>query len=288
MNWLVFAIIAAILFGVSPLFMKSGMRKTNPYVGATVWATALLIAALIVAAKNHAIGSLDGMGGLRLLFLLLSGISLGGCIIFLFKALKTGEAMRVVPVLLTEYFVYYFLKRLLERQLPGVMRILSLVVVIISLVLILKGGKRGKNNWIAFSFLSLIFGILSKYLYEYHVGGMSLYFKRVCLLLIVAVMAWIIAFATGSVRTIRNMSFLEGIYLIASVLLLWAGNEMAQRSGSLVSYQMLLFASLVALLIFACVFLKEKITTGYVIGIVLLEFVAALWLSYIPVLSAML
>ena len=84
MNGLIFAILAAILFGVSPLFMKSGVKKTPSYLGAAVWTTVMLIFAIVQVGRTGTVTKLSSLGNIRLLLLVLSGIALGGAIIFLF------------------------------------------------------------------------------------------------------------------------------------------------------------------------------------------------------------
>lgn len=292
MNWLVLAIVAAILFGVSPLFMKSGIRKTSAYVGATVWSTVMMIVAIITVAREHSASSLSNFSPLRLLFLLLAGAALGATILFLFRALKDGEAIKVVPIMAFEYFVYYILNKILARSMPSIPRIVVLILILVCVILMASKSKgRGGSRWLLYSILSVVCLVLSKYLMAHHVGSMNTSFKRLCLFIIATVIGWIVTLATGTLKSIRNMSFLEGIYLIISVLCLWAAYIMASRS--IAAYEpmglsIILFGSLIATLVFACVFMKDKITTQYFLGLIFFEFLVTLWLGYIPVLSAML
>lgn len=292
MNWLILSIVAAILFGVSPLFMKSGIKKTPAYLGATLWTTVMFIVAIIYASRENVTTSLSSLGNLRLLFLALSGISLGGAIIFMFKALKDGESIKVVPILAAKYYVLYLLSQILERSVPSIPRIIVLVVVIVAVVLMASKSKgRGGNSWCWYSLISMGLLVLTRYLYRHHVGKLNTSAKYLCLFLIATIVVWVVTLATGSFKSIRNLSFVDGIFLILSVFILVMAKTCSSQAISYNNYlvlQIILFSSMFATAMFAAVFLKEKITTQYLIGLFIFEVCCFLWLGYIPVLSEML
>ena len=292
MNGLIFAILAAILFGVSPLFMKSGVKKTPSYLGAAVWTTVMLLFAIVQVGRTGTVTKLSSLGNIRLLLLVLSGIALGGAIIFLFHALKDGEVIKVVSILAPEYFVLYILARIIGKTLPSIPRIVVLVVLVVAVVMMATKSKgKGGRAWCRNSLISMGLLVLSKYIYRYHVGGLATSFRYLCLFLIAAIVVWIAALSTRSLSSIRKLSFVDGILIIGSVILLAAANLCASQAvvnGSVVSTQFLLFASMISTVLFACAFLKERMTAQYLVGLCFFQAGWFLWLGYIPVLSEML
>ena len=292
MNGLIFAILAAILFGVSPLFMKSGVKKTPSYLGAAVWTTVMLLFAIVQVGRTGTVTKLSSLGNIRLLLLVLSGIALGGAIIFLFHALKDGEVIKVVSILAPEYFVLYILARIIGKTLPSIPRIVVLVVLVVAVVMMATKSKgKGGRAWCRNSLISMGLLVLSKYIYRYHVGGLATSFRYLCLFLIAAIVVWIAALSTRSLSSIRKLSFVDGILIIGSVILLAAANLCASQAvvnGSVVSMQLLLFASMISTVLFACAFLKERMTAQYLVGLCIFQAGCFLWLGYIPVLSEML
>ena len=292
MNGLILAILAAILFGVSPLFMKSGVKKTPSYLGAAVWTTVMLLFAIVQVGRTGTVTKLSSLGNIRLLLLVLSGIALGGAIIFLSHALKDGEVIKVVSILAPEYFVLYILARIIGKTLPSIPRIVVLVVLVVAVVMMATKSKgKGGRAWCRNSLISMGLLVLSKYIYRYHVGGLATSFRYLCLFLIAAIVVWIAALSTRSLSSIRKLSFVDGILIIGSVILLAAANLCASQAvvnGSVVSTQLLLFASMISTVLFACAFLKERMTAQYLVGLCIFQAGCFLWLGYIPVLSEML
>lgn len=292
MNGLILAILAAILFGVSPLFMKSGIKKTPAYLGAAVWTTVMLLFAIVQVGRTGTVTKLSSLGNIRLLLLVLSGIALGGAIIFLFHALKDGEVIKVVSILAPEYFVLYILARIIGKTLPSIPRIVVLVVLVVAVVMMASKSKgKGGRTWCRNSLISMGLLVLSKYIYRYHVGGLATSFRYLCLFLISTIVVWIAALSTRSLSSIRKLSFVDGILIIGSVILLAAANFCASQAvvnGSVVSTQLLLFASMISTVLFACAFLKERMTAQYLVGLCIFQAGCFLWLGYIPVLSEML
>ncbi|MBQ8039214.1 MAG: EamA family transporter, partial [Lachnospiraceae bacterium] len=97
MSWLLYAILGVVLAGVSPVFAKSGMRKSNTHLAAAIRGTVLFIAAWVMVKIAGQSMSLSSLGQTTFLYLIFSGIATGLVWICLLNALQTGEVIRVVP-----------------------------------------------------------------------------------------------------------------------------------------------------------------------------------------------
>lgn len=100
MSWLSWAIVAAVFWGVGPVFAKLGLQKPDAL-------TALLIRSMAVVAvlivwsfsKGGLRSSLAGLDGRTWLLLLLEGASASVLAHFAyFKALQMGSVAAVVPI----------------------------------------------------------------------------------------------------------------------------------------------------------------------------------------------
>ena len=94
-----FAILAALVWGVAPLFAKVGLAKISPLVGVAVRSiviTTVVIVTLVISKQWKALNSLDT----RTILILAAEGLLGGLIgqYFYFKAIKFLEASRVAPI----------------------------------------------------------------------------------------------------------------------------------------------------------------------------------------------
>ena len=98
MNWLLYAILGAVLAGASPVFAKSGMHKSNSHLAAALRGTCLYLSALYMANLTGTNMKLSQVGQTNLIYLLLSGVVTGVVWICLLRALQLGEVVKVVAI----------------------------------------------------------------------------------------------------------------------------------------------------------------------------------------------
>ena len=95
MNWLLYAILGAVLAGTSPVLAKSGMRKSNSHLAAALRGTCLFIGAWMMVGQTGAKVNLAGIGSTTFLYLIFSGIATGLVWICLLRALQLGQVVKV-------------------------------------------------------------------------------------------------------------------------------------------------------------------------------------------------
>jgi transporter family protein len=94
-----FALLAASIWGLAPLFAKVGLVKTDPLIGVAIRSiavTAMVVAAIIMTGRHRVLMVTEPR---TLLILAIEGF-LGGLIgqYFYFKAIKSLEASTVAPI----------------------------------------------------------------------------------------------------------------------------------------------------------------------------------------------
>ena len=95
MNWLVYAILGVVLAGASPVFAKSGMRKSNANLAAALRGTILFFAAWFMAGITKSGVPLDKLGKTTFLYLIFAGIATGVVWVCLLRALQLGDVIKV-------------------------------------------------------------------------------------------------------------------------------------------------------------------------------------------------
>ena len=99
MNWLLYAILGAVLAGASPVFAKSGMRKSNSHLAAALRGTLLFVGALFMVNEAGSGMNLSAIGSTTFMYLIFSGIATGLVWICFVRALQLGEVIKVVPII---------------------------------------------------------------------------------------------------------------------------------------------------------------------------------------------
>jgi transporter family protein len=100
MSWLAWALIAAVFWGVGPIFAKLGLEKPDALTALLIRSVAV-VAVLVVWAlfRGDFRGSIAQVNGRTLVLLLLEGASASVLAHFAyFKALKEGSIAGVVPI----------------------------------------------------------------------------------------------------------------------------------------------------------------------------------------------
>lgn len=282
MNEMIWSIFAAILFGVSPLFMKSGVKKTAPYLSATIWVTVSFLVSCVSMAGVNWENQFSNMNGRIFLWIMVSALCLSGAVIFFFKALKNGTVMGTVAIMACNYYLMVIVQSIFDRVWPGIPRVVLLVLVIISVVMMtISKGKNSRNQWLFSSILAVCFLVAERMLYSRYVGFA---YKGTILMFLAMIICWIVTFATGSVKAIRSLSFIDGLFLILSPLVIYFAFYIAPGAQE----QMVLLGSIIATAVLACGFYKERMTNTYFAGMILFEFISFWWLGYLPFLSGIL
>ena len=98
MNWLLYAILGAVLAGASFVFAKAGMRKSNSHLAAALRGTFLFLGAWFMVNLTGAGMQISAIGSRSFLYLLFSGIATGLVWVCLLRALQLGEVVKVVPI----------------------------------------------------------------------------------------------------------------------------------------------------------------------------------------------
>ncbi|PIU41437.1 MAG: hypothetical protein COS99_05550 [Candidatus Omnitrophica bacterium CG07_land_8_20_14_0_80_42_15] len=98
-QWFVFAIIAAILWGIAPLFARIGISKTTPLAGVAIRSIVITIIVLFVLISSGQWKVFATLNARTVTAIIIEGL-LGGLIgqYLYFKAIKLQETSAVAPI----------------------------------------------------------------------------------------------------------------------------------------------------------------------------------------------
>ncbi len=290
MNWLIYAILGVVLAGASPVFAKSGMRKSNAHLAAALRGTVLFFAAWFMLSATGSNISFSQIGQKSFIYLILSGIAIGIVWVCLLRALQTGDVIKVVPVVEGSIIIDILVGMIFFRDALTWNKIIILIILTAGVVMMAlrgsgRGGKRGA--WIGYAVAAMALTSITVTFDKIGITGINSYAQRLISYGIALVVAWILTFATGGYKGLRAMSFLDGIYLCLSGLCMgaaWYCFFKAYILGTNSTVEMIEQFDLVAAVMLGCVFMRERTTLRSVFGMILLMLGFLLLLIDLPVI----
>jgi transporter family protein len=95
----IFSLLAAILWGLTPVVEKLGLSRTTPIVGVAVRTVAIAVILIVVILISGRLPEIMKVDARAAFYLILGGVMAGLCGQWAyFKALKYWESSRVVPI----------------------------------------------------------------------------------------------------------------------------------------------------------------------------------------------
>ena len=98
MNWLAYAVLAAIAAAATAILAKIGVKDVNSNLATAIRTLVIVGFAWGIVFLSGAHSGIPHLSRHTLIFLVLSGIATGLSWLFYFRALQLGEASRVAPV----------------------------------------------------------------------------------------------------------------------------------------------------------------------------------------------
>ena len=272
MNWLLYAILGAVLAGASFVFAKAGMRKSNSHLAAALRGTFLFLGAWFMVNLTGSGMQLSAIGSRSFLYLLFSGIATGLVWVCLLRALQLGEVVKVVPIVEGSIILNILVGIFFFHDGVNWNKILILVILIAgTLMMGLKGSGRGGKTgaWLGYAVGAMTLTTVTVVLERIGYTGINSYYERLVRYGIALIIVWVITFATRGYKGLRSMSFLDGVYLClsgASMGGAWYCFHQAYIMGVNADVAWVEKFDLVAAIVLGCVFMREKLTVRAIFG----------------------
>ena len=274
--WIVYAFGSALAAGVTAILAKCGMQKTDSHVVTAVRTMVVLVFAWGMVLLTGNIGDVARIDSRSLLFLILSGLATGGSWLCYFKALKTGDVNRVAPIdksstVLAMLMSFIFL----GEQLTAYKIIAMVLIGIGTLMMSIHTGKRGSKagRWMIFAWMSAIFAALTSILAKIGVQNVNSNLGTAIRTAVVLVMAWIVVAAKGKKNVFSGLGGKAFVFIALSAVSTaasWLCYYYALKIGDASVVVPIDKLSILAVVLFSRIFLKEKLTAMSSAGLVLI------------------
>lgn len=277
--WLVFAVGSAVFAGITSILAKMGLKKVDSYVATALRTVVVLIFAWIMVFLVNSQNQLKNISPKNLLFLTLSGLTTGASWLCYFRALQIGDVNKVVPIdksstILTMLLAFF----ILHEPITKVMLFGMLLIGIGTYLMIQKKeGLENKNNYkqsfIIYAFLSAIFASLTAILGKLGIQQIESNLGSALRTVVVLFMAWLIVILQKKVSEVSEIDKKSWVYILLSGIATgasWLCYYRALQEGPASIIVPIDKLSILVVILFASVFLKEHLPKRAMTGLILL------------------
>ena len=276
--WVLFAFASAFFAGVTSILAKIGVKDVDSHVATAIRTIIVLIFSWIMVFIIGSQSTIVNIDGKTFLFLILSGLSTGGSWLCYFKALQLGDVNKVVPIdksstILTMILAFIFLNEKITINM-----VIGIIGIAIGTYLMIQKKEKaekivkGKARLI-YALLSALFASLTSILGKVGIENVESNLGTAIRTIVVLVMAWIIVFATKKQRDIKKIDKRSLIFLILSGVATgasWLCYYKALQDGLASIVVPIDKLSILVTVLFAYIFLKEKLSKKSLLGLILI------------------
>lgn len=282
-TWIIFAFGSALFAGITSVLAKCGIKKTDSYLATAIRTGVVLIFSWIMVLAAGSLETISQISFRTLLFLILSGIATGASWICYFRALQLGDINKVVPVDKSSTVLTMLLAALFLRERFSAVKGAGMLLIGAGTYLMIekKAGDGEKKNhegksgysWLVFAGLSALFASLTSILGKVGIADVESNLGTALRTIVVLLMAWLVAFFTGSTKAIRKIDKKELVFICLSGVATgasWLCYYRALQEGPASVVVPVDKLSILVTVAFSYIVFKEKLTLKSGIGLVLI------------------
>ena len=276
--WILYALGSAFFAGVTSILAKIGVKDVDSHVATAIRTIIVLIFSWIMVFIIGSQSTIVNIDGKTFLFLILSGLSTGGSWLCYFKALQLGDVNKVVPIdksstILTMILAFIFLNEKITINM-----VIGMIGIAIGTYLMIQKKEKAEKivkgkAWLIYALLSALFASLTSILGKVGIENVESNLGTAIRTIVVLVMAWIIVFATKKQRDIKKIDKRSLIFLILSGVATgasWLCYYKALQDGLASIVVPIDKLSILVTVLFAYIFLKEKLSKKSLLGLILI------------------
>lgn len=276
--WVLFAFASAFFAGVTSILAKIGVKDVDSHVATAIRTIIVLIFSWIMVFIIGSQSTIVNIDGKTFLFLILSGLSTGGSWLCYFKALQLGDVNKVVPIdksstILTMILAFIFLNEKITINM-----VIGMIGIAIGTYLMIQKKEKSekivkRKAWLIYALLSALFASLTSILGKVGIENVESNLGTAIRTIVVLVMVWIIVFAAKKQRDIKKIDKRSLIFLILSGVATgasWLCYYKALQDGLASIVVPIDKLSILVTVLFAYIFLKEKLSKKSLLGLILI------------------
>lgn len=198
--WISMAILSAFLAGLTSIFAKCGIKKTDSDVAMAIRTVVVVAFAWLMVFIVGSFQSIVSISVKSFVFLMLSGIATGASWICYFKALSMGDINKVVPIDKSSTIITVILAIILFNESNNIeIRLISTALLATGIFMMVERKevrrKVSGNRWFIYAVLSAVFAAMTSILAKYGISNVESNLATAIRTCFVLIMAWIIVFA---------------------------------------------------------------------------------------------
>ena len=297
MSWIAAALLAALCAGITSILAKCGMRDTDSDIATGIRTAVVLVFAWLVVFVTDAQAGISNITPLSWIFLIASGAVTGASWLCYFKALSLGDVNKVVPVDKSSAAMAALLAIVLFGETSNLaVKLISIVLITVGTYLMIEKKPKGNDTsvmqdtnahghgWLWYAIGAAVFAALTSILAKVGIEGVDSNLATAIRTCVVLVMAWGIVIARGKLKLACDAKRSELLFLVASGLATgasWLFFYYAIQVGQVSVVVQIDKLSIVVAVVFAWVFLREKLSLRAGAGLALLVFGTALMTAFL-------
>ncbi|WP_194610217.1 EamA family transporter [Clostridium vitabionis] len=199
--WILFAFGSALFAGLTSILAKCGIRKTDSTVATAIRTIVVLLFSWLMVFVVGSQGTISGITGKTLLFLILSGLATGASWLCYFKALQLGNVNKVVPIDKSSTVLTILLAAVFLKEGISLAKGVGVVLIAIGTFLMIEkkqgSGETKSAAWLWYALGSAVFASLTAILGKIGISGVESNLGTAIRTVVVLFMSWIMVFVTG-------------------------------------------------------------------------------------------
>lgn len=284
--WILYAFLAALFAGITSIFAKIGIKDVDSHVLTALRTVVVTFFAWTMVFVVGSQGTIGEISSKTLLFLVLSGMTTGFSWIAYFRALQLGDVNKVVPIDKSSTVLTMFLAFLILGEPLTSNKLIAMVSIGWGTWLMIqkqktvqgeaeKAVQKGAQDsrWMVYAILSAVFAALTSILGKIGIEGVESNLGTAIRTVVVLIMAWSIVLATKKTGEIPRIQRKSWIFIGLSGLatgLSWMFYYHALQLGQASIVVPIDKLSILVTVLFAYVFLGERLTRRSLLGLFLI------------------
>lgn len=277
--WLLFAVGASFFAGITAILVKVGVENTDSHLLTALRTVVVLIFSWIMVFIVGSENTISAVSAKTMIFLCASGVTTGASWICYFHALQIGDVNKVVPIDKSSVVLTILLGVIFLGEPMSVPKGICVVLIAAGTYLMIeKKNTEGENHQkskgaIVYALLSAIFASLTALLSKIGIVGIESNLGTAIRTIVVLIMAWLIVFARGKHRQIKDVSKKSWTFIVLSGIatgLSWLCYYRALQDGPISVVLPIDKLSILISIAFAYVVFKERLTKKSALGLFLI------------------
>lgn len=279
MFWVLAAFMSSLFAGLTSIFAKCGIKKTDSDLVTALRTFVVFLCSLIMVLVANSLMSIGDIDAKTWMFLILSGVSTGLSWIFYYKALSLGDVNKVIPIDKSSTIITILLAITFFNETSNIV-IKLIATLLLSLGIFLMIEKREENQdkkdnkkWMVYAFLSAIFASLTSIFAKIGIDNVESNLGTAIRTLVVLFIACGIVLAKGKQKEIKSIEKKDWLFICLSGIATgasWLFYYYALQKGFVSVVVSIDKLSILVTIAFSYFVLKEKLSLKAIIGLALM------------------